>query len=311
MAILIPAAIAAATNVLGGMAAGSAAESAANKAASLTRQQAEEALRRLEAIGIPTVEAQKIVLETPELVGELLAEQLGQTEMANIKTDPRYKQAQLDALMQLRNLSDQGLSTEDLMLRDQFLDQESNRLRSEQQAVLQNMQERGTLDSGAQLAAQLSNMQGSAARGQDAALQLANQRAQARQAAIQNLAQTSGNLQQQEFGQQSQVASAKDRIAEMNAQARQGASQFNIQNKQNVANQASNIRNQQEMYNKNLLQQDYQNKLQKEGIARGIGSNQAQTEANMALAKGQGQANMYSNIGSALGNIATAFGTKK
>ena len=48
---------------------------------------------RLEAIGIPTIEAQKIALETPELVDLLEAEQLGPSAQESVQFDPRLRGA--------------------------------------------------------------------------------------------------------------------------------------------------------------------------------------------------------------------------
>lgn len=303
--------ISGASNLLGGIAGGDAAARAAEKAADVQRRTYDDLMRRLEAIGVPSVEAQKIALESPELVGELEAQILGDSELTEISLDPRLRDAQMAALNDLRVAAEEGLTAQDLYQRDRLLDEESARMQAERSAMEQSMAERGMLDSGAQLAAQLASMQQSADRGQDAALELAAQRQQARRQALQALGQQSGALRSQEFGEQARVAQAQDEIARMNAAARTSADQFNIRARQNIENQRADIANRQEMFNKQLLQQRYDNQLRKLGVAQGIAMPAATAQSNILREQGAGQARMYQGIGSAIGDAASAFGAYK
>lgn len=308
MALPLIMAGAAAANLIGGMAAGDAAQKAADRAASVQEDMYDKLMEQLQAIGIPSIEAQKILLESPELVGELIPELMGDSAYEQVNVDPRLKDAQMGALSDLRRAAEQGLTAQDLYQRDRLLEEEASRMTSEQRGIEQDMASRGALDSGAQLAMQMQSMQGSADRGQNAALELAAQRQQARQQALRDLGGMSGQMRSQEFGEQSQLASARDEIARMNAGARTGAQQFNLQNKQAIENQRAQTANQQEMYNKQLQQQRYQNQLQKLGVQQGIAVPAAQGQAQAILAGGQGQAQMYSNMGKSVGDVATAYG---
>ena len=65
-------------------------------------------IARLEAIGIPTVEAQRIALEAPELVGQLEAEALGPSRFEEISMDPRLQAAQMAALEGITGFTEAG-----------------------------------------------------------------------------------------------------------------------------------------------------------------------------------------------------------
>ena len=63
---------------------------------------------RLEAIGIPTIEAQQIALSSPELVGVLEAEALGPSRFEQVTMDPRLQAAQMAALEDVAAFSESG-----------------------------------------------------------------------------------------------------------------------------------------------------------------------------------------------------------
>ena len=65
-------------------------------------------IARLEAIGIPTIEAQRIALESPELVGLLEAEILEPSKFAEIAMDPRLQAAQMAALEDITGVTEAG-----------------------------------------------------------------------------------------------------------------------------------------------------------------------------------------------------------
>jgi hypothetical protein len=124
------------------------------------------------------------------------------------------------------------------------------------------MAERGALDSGSQLAAQLAAQQGSAQRGQEAAMQMAAQAEAAKRGALEQAASAAGQMRAQDVGEQSDVARAKDEIARFNLAQRSGAQQQNL----GIRQQDVGLRNQQQMYNKQLQQQQFQNQMAKQGM---------------------------------------------
>ena len=293
--------------VIGGIIGGNAAQKAADKAAKEQRAMYERNIRILEDLGVPSIEAQKIALENPEYVGDLVAETLGQSRLEEISLDPRLRQKQMDMLAELEQLKDQGLSTTDRINLDQIGQRTAAEEQGRQKAILQSMAERGSLDSGDQLASQLfSNAQSS----QNAMLQgqeVAKMASQNRLNAINQLASQYGNMENLDWNREAQKATAADAIQQFNANTRNQAQQFNLGNRQNIENQKASLANQQEMYNKGLIQQDF---LNRQGIANakvGLNTQQGQNLANSALQSGAGQAQMWSGIGSGVGNAIGAF----
>lgn len=266
-----------------------------------------EAAEQLKNLYVPTVEEQKILLQNPELAGLLAAEQLGPSAMENVSTDPRLKNAQMKALEQLAGLSQTGLGVEDQAAFNDLRKQSGAMAQSEQAKILQNAAATGTLDSGNAFLAQLNAGQQQANRLQDAGQAQAAAAAAARREALNSYANMSSQMANQDWSQRSQVANARDSINQFNAQNRQGVNQYNLGQQQNINNQKSANANQQEMYNKGLIQQRFQNQL---GKATGTASqlnNLASNYAQQGQAAAQGQAAMTSgllNAGLTLGTAA-------
>lgn len=297
--------------VIGGLLGGNAADKAANKAAKAQREMYERNIAILESVGIPTVDAQKIALENPEYVGDLVAETLGDSALEEISLDPQLRQKQMDMLARMEGYADEGLSTLDRINLDQIGQRTNAEEQSRQKAILNDMMQRGTLDSGDQLATQLaSNAQAS----QNAMLQgqeMAKMASQNRMNAINSLAGQYANMENLDYNREAQKATAADTIQQFNASTRNQAQAQNLANRQNIENQRSNAANQQEIYNKGLIQQDFQNR---KGIADskvGLNTAQGQNMANTALQQGAGQAQMWSGIGSGVGDALGAFAKKK
>ena len=186
--------ISAGANIFGGMLAGDAQKEAANKAYKIQRESMIRMQEMLESIGIPTIEAQRIVMETPEYAGDLIVENLGPSAMEEITEDHRLKTAQLDALRSLQETGQVGLNAEDRAEREDMLREAAAQGQASQKQILQSMAERGNLDSGASLIAQL---QANAAQTSDArrqSEQMASDVAGRRRDAIMKAAQLSGNM---------------------------------------------------------------------------------------------------------------------
>jgi hypothetical protein len=99
-------------------------------------------------------------------------------------------------------------------------------------------------------------------------------------------------------------ASAADRIAEFNAQQRTGANAANFNYNATRANQLAANANQQEIYNKGLIQQQYQNQFQKAGgvnqAAGGLAGN-LQAQAGAAQQAQQAQTGAILNLAGTVG----------
>lgn len=296
-------------NILGGVLSGNAAKKGAAQAAAAQQEMYNKNMALLESVGIPSVEAQRIALENPENIGELVAEMQGSSAMEGISTDPRLRENQMNQLAQLQELSQQGLSTVDRIAMDDANQEATSADKSRRAQMLSQMAQRGTADSGAQMIAQLASIESANQQANQASDNIAKNAYNNRIGAMNQLAQSSANMQNTDFNQKSQVASAQDAIQRFNAQTRNQTNQYNNQAQQNIANQKSSNANQQEMYNKGLLQQDYQNRLQKAQSQAGLNSVQGQNMAQNALTAGAGKANMFSSIGQGIGNAATAYGS--
>lgn len=299
--------IGAGANIIGGKMAGDAASEAAEKAANSQRLSEIMQQRRLDEIKDP--ELKKILLENPELIGQLSAEQLSGTGMDDISLDPRLGEARMSALQGLMERGDKGLTAQDKMQYEQMLGGVDAQEKARQATIQSQMAQRGALDSGAQLASQLSSSQGSSNNARMQAMQMAADSAAQRMNAQSQAGQMAGQMQSQDFGRQAQQAGARDAIARFNAANRQDVSRQNLQARQSLENlRAGNINRQQEMENKRQ-QQIYDNKFAKATGQNKITATGATQQADSINKAGAGQAQMYSGMGSAIGDLATM--TKK
>ena len=125
-------------------------------------------------------------------------------------------------------------------------------------------------------------------------------------AALGQQANLASGMQQQQLGLAGQKASAADAIAQFNTQQRMGVQSQNLASRQAIANQAAATRNQQEMYNKGLIQQQFQNQMAKAGGVTGAQSNLAQQMQQQAAAAQQAQQAMTGAILGAGTTLAAA-----
>lgn len=296
-------------NVLGGVLGGNASKKAAAQAAAAQQAMYEKNIALLESVGIPSIEAQEIALNNPEYVGDLVAEAQGESALTEIATDPILRQNQMNALAQTKELSEQGLSTVDRIAMDEANQEATQADKGRRAQILSQMAQRGTADSGVQLAMQLASAQDANQNANQAANNVTKNAYNNRIAAMNNLASQSAGMEQADYGRQAQAATAQDAIQRFNVGTRNQVAQQNQANRQNIANQTSTNANQQEMYNKGLLQQDYNNRLSRAQSQVGLNTSAGNNQAQNALTAGAGKANMYSSIGQGLGNAATAYGS--
>ena len=304
---------AAATLISGERAAGEARsarrEAGVQQEASLA--QYEEAAQRLEELGIPPAEAQRIILESPELVGLQEIRELGPSQFEEIETDPRLRRAQLDALGRLEEFGGAGLTeaekAQSFLMQRQVAGEEQAR----QKSILQGMAERGVSGSGIELAARLGSSQASAERRAMSQAQLAGQAQQRALQAITQGAGLAGQVRGQEFGEAAQTASAADRIAQFNIQQRAQIEAANLAREQNIEQQRAAAAQQQEISNKALIQQEFQNRLAQAQAAAAsrTGAGQAQmAQAGQTLQAGQAAAAGQLQQGAALAGLIGQVG---
>jgi hypothetical protein len=289
--------------LIGSIIGGNASKKAAAEAAAINEANYQRNKALLESVGIPSIEAQEIALNNPEYVGDMVAEMQGDSAMTDIATDPRLRSNQMNMLAELEVLSKTGLGTTDRIALDEAQSEATSADKSRRASILSQMAQRGTMDSGAALAAQLQSSEAANQQAMQQSQNIAKQASSNRMNAINALATQSGNMEQTDFGRQAQTATAQDAIQRFNVGTRNTTQSSNLANRQDMANTKANTANKQEMYNKGLLQQDYQNRLSKAQSIAGLNAGQAQNQASAALTAGAGAANMYGQIGQAAGNV--------
>jgi hypothetical protein len=321
--LVVAAGIGAGASLLGGYLGGKQAE----KAAAAQAEAMNKAIDALNAVGIPSVEAQQLVLENPELVYQFSPEleqavQVGPSAMEGIKTDPRLAAAQMSALEGLQQRAAGGLTPEDLASLRDIQRGQGQQFASQNASIMQQMAERGQAGSGAELAAKLAASQGSYQQGAQQSDDLAAQNYQAKMQALQAAGQMGQSQQAQQFGQQAQQASAADLMKQFNAQYQAGTQQRNVaaqnqaaqekaQLQQNLENQRVQTANYQQQYNKGLQQQNFQNELSR---ATGVAGMYGQ-QGNMYAQQGANQAantqGMFGGLGQGITAVGQAYQNQK
>ncbi len=286
------------TDTLGLTDSGAAKESM-EKATGLTKEQ----LARLDAIDLPDIEKMKLLLESPELVGLLDAEELGPSAMEEISLDPNLRANQMKALQALSQQADEGLTSQDKYQMEQLLGDVAAQEKSQLAGIDDQMARRGMESSGAAERAKREALQGGANAAREKAMQMAAQGQQNKMSALQALGQQSGQMSAQDYSQQSGVAAARDAISRANAANRQQVSGQNLAARQNIENQRSNIANQQQTYNKGLQQQQFQNQMTKAGAQNVATGNLA----NMYQGQAQAQAGADAQTMQTLGQLGGAL----
>jgi hypothetical protein len=171
--------------------------------------------------------AQMAEVDLPELE-RLVAEEVGPSAFEDIKTDPALRDAQMAALDRLQQIDQEGgLLLADKANLNKVLGQTNRAAASQNAAVREDMAARGVGGSGAEMAMQLANNQAQAQRGGEQGLDIAAMAQQRALDAIMARGQLAGDVRGQDFGEQSQIAQAKDLISRYNADSRSKAKYHN------------------------------------------------------------------------------------
>ncbi len=303
--------------VIGGFVGNSAGEGYRTRAAGY----AQDAANLWNDLQVPTIESQELNLLTPEYLGDFQAQMeqaqsLGPSAMENIAVDPRLAQAQMGALEQLSQMGEVGLLPGERAALNQARRAAASEAQAKSAQLMDEYARRGVGGSGAELAARLQAGQSAADRQSqesDRLMQMAQERALS---SISNAGNLAGQISNQQFGQQSDVAKAKDYINQFNIQNQQNVQQRNVaganqaglrnlQEQQRIAEQGTGIKNQQQQYNKGLIQQQFQNQTQKIGGQTG----QLANLQNLNNQQAGRTADMWSNIGKGVDQgVAAYFG---
>lgn len=277
------------------------------------------ALQAVQGVPLPILKEyypelyKQVVSLNPEME---TAVNLGPSEMAGVATDPSLRQAQMNALSKLQEVGNAGGRDAQFMADANRAQSDINtNTQGQEGAIQQNMAARGMSGGGSEMVARNMAVQNGANRQAQMSMDL---NAQAQQRALQAImqgGQLGGQMQAQDFSQQSAKAQAGDAINKFNAQnqqnvistnvgAKNNAQQYNAGVAQTTANQNVGLGNESKQYNLNLAQQDYNNRMAKAtGVANRYG--------NMAASKDKERAGDMQLVGGVINAGATAYGANK
>lgn len=284
----------------------------------------QDAIDAYTSIHVPTPDEQRIQLQRESSVGEYNPQlealyQQGPSAANDISTDPRLKQAQLQALSSLQGISDSGgMTLQDQANEAKLIATANQNEAANRGAIQQSMATRGMSGSGFELAAQLANQQGAATRAATNQTDIAAQAQQRALAAIQAQGTLGSNIQAQDFNQQAQVANANDIISKFNTSNSQAvagtntatqndAQKANLNNNQAIANTNTGFANQQEQFNKNLTQTQFNNQITR---ANGVSSATSGAAAGNDASANRTQ-QTWAGVGQGVGEAFAANGQKK
>ena len=271
-------------------------------AAQSQAQAMQRAQEIINAVPLPVLKEYypELYKQVSELAPEAVqAVELGSSEMGKIYTDPALRQAQMNALLKMQEIGDQGgLTATDRARLAQIQGETEAALRGQQGAIQQNLAARGLSGGMSEMVQRQIASQGAANRQAQAGLDVAAQAEQRALQAIMQSGQLGGQMEQQQFGQAAQKAAAQDAIARFNAanlqnvgmtnvQARNAAQAANAQMAQQIAGQNVGLKNQAQQYNINLPQQQYQNQLARATGQASAAQSQAQLAAQQAAQQQQ------------------------
>lgn len=303
--------------VVVGAAGAYAASREARKGAQAQADAAQAAASAFRGIPIPTIEEQSIILQNPDLMGQYTPEQIQvmqemtQSAMENVKADPNAVEKQNEALNQINEIAQGGFTEGDMAAMRQSERGVNQANEARQKAILNAMASRGVLGSGMELAARLQSNQQAADQSSQQTDRIL-QEAQARSlAALGQQGSLAGQMRQQSVNEQTDVARARDainqfniqnrqRVAEANVANRNQAQMYNLQQKQALEDQRAALANQQQMHNKSLYQTQFANRMGKEGQVQQANMAVANAQANMANARAAGIQGMTQAIGGGL-----------
>lgn len=286
--------------------------SAQDRAQALQEKGVQEWLK----VNIPDPAKMKLAMERFVSVGELVPEleaplKAAETEFQKIKQDGRLRGTRMRALSSLEEQGYGGESAADAAAQEKAIIESGAANRGRQQAIVSDFQRRGQGGSGLELQARLDAQQAEGDRLSMGALDMEQARRMRALNAIAGAGELAGNMEEQDYRQKSDAARAADAIGLFNTQNAQGvmnrnvdrgnsADQWNLTNKQNTSDKNTALSNFEQQYNKELYQQDFDNRAKR---AAGLSGQYGQQAAG-EVSRGQSAAQMWGGIGQGVGKIA-------
>lgn len=277
----------------------------------------EQALAELNAVQLPDIEKQKLVLEQLSSTGEYTPEMLQSlsldpSAMEQISIDPRLKGAQMSALDQLGELSKGGLSPSDAAAFELARRETESAAQARDQQLMQNLQQRGISGGGAEIAMRRASGAEASDRQNIANLEILKSAQQRALEALGQSASLAGDIRGQEYGEQSALAKSRDLINQFNTENQQRTAQSNVglrnqaqaQNlseRQRIADANVGTRNTQQEQQKGLIQQDYLNRMSR---ATGRGEYLQAIDAERNRARQANNQLISRGVGAGIGFVA-------
>jgi hypothetical protein len=229
---------------------------------------------------------------------------LGNTSLNNVSTDPRYRSAEMDALAQLEEQSNTGMTAREEADLARMKSQTARDNRGRIGAIKQNMAARGMSGSGMDLVAQMQASQDAAERDALVSLETNAQKLDRKTAATMQRGQLAGSMRSRDYSEKARAAEAQDAINRFNT-ANSVNTQMQNNNNLNAArmtnwqrgNQVSdNNTNARYTYNRDKLGVGQENAQ--------MAYNKATDDYNRAQLRKQQRAKQRAGVGSAIGTVA-------
>lgn len=254
----------------------------------------------------------------------LLSPQMQQALNLNMSKDESITEnagdltQQKAALESLKQLSQTGLSAQDMAASRELQNKVGQDTESRNKQLLLDAQQRGQSGNGATLAAQLANNQQASQNESEHADQLAAQGSSARAQALAQLFAGTGQVRQQDtdtqkFNTQNDIL--RSQFLDQNAAARQQANTnaqnqanlYNLQRQQSVADRNTQQGNAELLRQQQAKEQYFQDQMAQANAKGNAYNGQANSLNNQASNQAQG----WSNVMQGLGQAATAYGQYK
>jgi hypothetical protein len=280
----------------------------------------QQALDTINKVYVPTTDEQKVQLEQLVQQGIITPEEMqtflqNPTELNQISVDPRFREAQTNALTKMQDIVNSGgLTAIDKARIQDIIDTQNTEERGQREAIDQNARERGIGGSDFSLVSKAVANQGSANRAARSGMDVAALAEQRALDAIKESAAMGSNLENTEYGQQADKAKAQDIINQFNTankqavgnanvNARNSAQQLNLGEKQRVSDVNTGNENANRVRNADLIHQKFQDEMSKAGAASNIlgqWGTSAQDIANKKYASQVGLIGTGAQIGAGL-----------
>jgi hypothetical protein len=278
----------------------------------------QNAINAVISTGMPPNMAQQVILQQYAAAGKLTPqmEQTINATFQQINPNQAGMNAQMQALQQLQQVSQTGQTAAGRLALQQAQTAAGRQNEAQQNAVIQDMAQRGEAGSGAELAARLSAAQNNANQLSQSSNQVAANVAQNALGALSASGSLGGQIQGEQTGLAAQNAQIANLQQQFNTQNQLAIQQQNVQ-AQNQA-QAQNLANQQALANANVSQANTEAERELQGQMQTYQATQGQNQlvANAYLGGAQnarynaGQTQQTAaGIGSAIGDIGAGLST--